>query len=140
MPRKANQSPAESKPPRSHDPRRAVLGRQGETLAAQHLESLGHTMVARNIHTPFGELDLVTRHGEWTICVEVKTRSNQNFGLPEQAVDGRKRAHVFAAAQYYLQQEQLLATPWRIDVVAIEVDRRGNVKRLEVFEDAIRDQ
>jgi putative endonuclease len=108
-------------------------------MAARYLESLGHTILARNVRTPYGELDLVTRHGEWTICVEVKTRRNRSYGLPEDAVDHRKRAHVLAAAQYYLQQEELLATPWRLDVVAVELDRAGNIRRMEVFENAIRE-
>jgi putative endonuclease len=117
---------------------RQKLARLGEALAARHLESLGQTILSRNLRTPHGELDLVTRAGEYTVIVEVKTRSSHAFGLPEQAIDNPKRTHLLNAATYYLQREDLLDSPWRIDVVAVEIDRAGTIHRIEVFEHAVR--
>ena len=68
----------------------------------------------------------------------MKTRRSRTHGLPEEAVTPRKKARLLAAAQYYLQQRGMIDTPWRIDVVAVEFDRSGILKRLEVIENAVR--
>jgi putative endonuclease len=55
------------------------------------------------------------------VFVEVKTRTNASFGLPEEAVDARKLEHLFRAAEAYLQErEDLAGQDWRIDVIAIQ--------------------
>lgn len=114
-----------------------LLGRKGEAAAAGHLTSLGYVVRARNVRTPYGELDLIAVHGDSTVFVEVKTRRSRTHGLPEEAVTARKKSHLTASAQYYLQKHGLSAMPWRIDVVAVECDGAGNVRRIEVFENAV---
>jgi putative endonuclease len=114
-----------------------LLGNRGEEAAAAHLVRLGYEILARNIRTPYGELDLLARREESTVFFEVKTRRNRTHGLPEEAITPRKRNHLLASAQYYLQQRALCEVPWRIDVVAVEFDSSGVLKRLEVFENAV---
>lgn len=115
-----------------------ILGNRGEDTAAGHLERLGYEILGRNVRTPCGELDLIARREGSTVFLEVKTRRSRTHGLPEEAVTPRKKARLLAAAQYYLQQRGMIETPWRIDVVAVEFDRSGVLKRLEVIENAIR--
>ncbi|HUB75799.1 MAG TPA: YraN family protein, partial [Solirubrobacteraceae bacterium] len=62
-----------SVPQRPADPRRA-LGRRGERLAAAHLQRLGFAILARNVRTRHGEIDLIACDGETLTFVEVKTR------------------------------------------------------------------
>jgi putative endonuclease len=114
-----------------------ALGKLGEDAAAVHLDRLGYAIRARNVRTPFGELDLVAGHGESTVFIEVKTRRSRTRGLPEEAVTARKKIRLTASAQYYLQEKGLSDSPWRIDVVAVEYDRSGRMKRIEVFENAV---
>ncbi len=113
------------------------LGDLGEETAAAHISQLGYDVLARNVRTPFGELDVIARQGGLTVFFEVKTRRSRTHGLPEEALTPRKRNHLMASAQYYLQQHALWDSPWRIDVVAIEFDSSGAMKRLEVFENAV---
>ncbi len=80
---------------------------------------------------------MIARRGESTVFFEVKTRRSRTHGLPEEALTPRKRNHLLASAQYFLQQHALWDSPWRIDVVAIEFDPSGVLKRLEVFENAV---
>jgi putative endonuclease len=114
-----------------------ALGKLGEDAAAVHLVRLGYAIRARNVRTPFGELDLVAGDGESTVFIEVKTRRSRTRGLPEEAVTARKKIRLTASAQYYLQEKGLSDSPWRIDVVAVEYDRSGRMKRIEVFENAV---
>jgi putative endonuclease len=110
---------------------RQELGRWGEALAADYLVDQGYTIVARNERTPYGEIDLVANKlsgptaeshesQEVLVFVEVKTRTSQYFGYPEEAVTPRKQMNLISAAQHYLQEHPDLDLDWRIDVIAIE--------------------
>lgn len=102
---------------------RQRLGRWGETVAAYFMEQRGYRVLACNVRTGRGEIDLVALHEQagMLVFVEVKTRSNTSFGLPEEAVDTRKVEHVFRAAEAYLQEHPDLAEKeWRMDVIAIQ--------------------
>ncbi len=116
---------------------RVRLGRRGEALAAGKLESLGYTLVARNYRCPHGELDLVARHGETWVFVEVRTRRGDGFGSPEASITPRKQAHLIASAQHYLQAHNLADVPWRIDAVAVDLGPNGALRRLDVIENAV---
>jgi putative endonuclease len=115
----------------------SLLGKKGEDAAAEHLAGRGYTILARNVRTPSGELDLVAQAGEFLVFVEVKTRRGRSHGLPEEAITPRKKSHLLGSAQYYLQENGRMESPWRIDVVAIEYSRTGALERIEVFENAV---
>jgi putative endonuclease len=114
-----------------------VVGNRGEAAAARRLCELGYEILARNVRTPFVELYLIARRGEMLVFFEVKTRRGRSHGLPEESITPRKRAHLISSAQHYLQSQNQSATAWRIDVVAIEADAAGAVRRFEVFENAV---
>jgi putative endonuclease len=116
---------------------RQGLGRRGEQLAAERLAALGFEIVARNFRCPAGEIDLVARlNGTW-VFVEVRTRRGQRFGTPEDSITLRKRNHLIASAQHYLQIHQLEDVPWRIDAVAVGLSPRGHLQRVDVIENAV---
>jgi putative endonuclease len=98
------------------------IGTWGERVAAGYLEQRGYRILAWNARTPYGEIDLVTQMpGGVVVFVEVKTRTNASFGLPEEAVDARKLEHLFRAAEVFLQaQPGLEGLEWRIDAIAIQ--------------------
>jgi len=117
---------------------RQGLGRRGEALAEEKLTALGYTIVAHNYRRAAGEIDLVARQGEGWVFVEVRTRRGGKFGTPEESITPRKRQHLIAAAQTYLQEHQLADVPWRIDLVAVELSTRGDLLRVDVIENAVR--
>ena len=119
------------------DPRRG-LGRRGEELAAQALVERGYAIVTRNWRCPLGELDIVARDGACLVFVEVRTRRGGWRGAAADSVGPVKQARLAALADAYLQAENVpQGTSWRVDVVAVEMDRRGVVRSLEVFQDAV---
>lgn len=110
------------------NPSRMELGQWGEEQAAEFLQDLGYVIVARNVRTPYGEIDLIAQefpvHAEGeitTVFIEVKTRSSKKYGFPEEAITPRKQDHIISAAEHYLQEHPELQTNWRIDVIAIEL-------------------
>lgn len=99
---------------------RQNLGKWGETLAANWLSGQGLEILARNVRTPFGELDVIARQKDVLIFVEVKTRTNTKFGLPEAAITPEKQKHLHDATTYYLQEiVPDFSGDWRVDVIAI---------------------
>ena len=120
------------------DPRRS-LGDRGEALARRHLEECGMRALATNYRTPEGEIDLVAADGDTLVFVEVKLRRGQGFGTPEEALTPAKRRKLLANAFAYLQEHGLDddMTPWRIDLVAIELDRGGKLLRLDHYPHAV---
>lgn len=114
--------------------RRQNLGRWGEDVAARYLIGQGYLLVARNARTPYGEIDLVMRHGEMTIFVEVKTRTSSRLGWPEESVTPRKQQHLLEAAAHYAAEHNI--DHWQIDVIAI-IGRPGQSVRLKHFEKAL---
>lgn len=115
----------------SHNQR---IGKWGEDTAAEHLTQRGQEIIARNIRTPYGEIDIISKQGDITIFVEVKTRTSNTMGLPEEAITPRKREHMLAAADHYAAEHGI--DHWQIDVVAIE-GKPGSEPKITYFENAI---
>ncbi len=116
---------------------RLALGQRGEQLAADKLTALGYEIVERNFRCVAGEIDLVTKFGEAWVFVEVRTRRGVDFGSPEESVTLRKKSHLIAAAQTYLQDHALADVNWRIDFVAVELSPQGKLLRVDVIENAV---
>ena len=119
------------------DPRRG-LGRAGEDLAVKTLEARGYTIVGRNWRCPDGELDIIAHEGDCLVFVEVRTRRGGWPGAAEDSIGLTKQRRLLALADAYLQAERLpLDAAWRIDVVTVEMDRRGVLREVRVLQDAI---
>ena len=106
---------------------RAALGSAGERLAAGWLEARGFRVLARNWRCAYGELDIVAEEAGELVFVEVKTCRGTAYGLPEEAITANKRAHLTAAAQCYLAEAQRETQPYRIDVVAVQLNGQGRL-------------
>ena len=116
---------------------RQQTGRLGEQLAQRHLAGEGYKILQANYRASGGEIDLIAEKGEEIVFVEVKTRRGLAHGSPEESITPRKQQHIIAAAQEYLQATGNEERNWRIDVVAIELDHRDRVIRMEIIENAV---
>ncbi len=95
-------------------------GRAAEDMALRYLQQHGLHLVTRNFRCTRGEIDLIMRHGDVLVFVEVRARRSDNFGSGADSVNARKQAKLNAAAQVYLQQHASPPKgPCRFDVVAI---------------------
>jgi putative endonuclease len=71
-----------------------ALGNAGEELAVRWLTDHGFRVVARNLRTSYGELDVIAEKNGHVHVVEVKTRSGTGYGSPFEAIDRRKQEHL----------------------------------------------
>jgi putative endonuclease len=106
------------------DPRR-VLGLAGEHLAERELDRHGLRVVARNVRTRFGEIDLICRDGRGYAFIEVKTRRAGSFVAAVEAVDARKAARLAALAQSWLAHRGERDAVWRIVIAALTIGAEG---------------
>src|SRR5512138_734682 len=104
------------------------LGHWGEDRAAEYLHSHGYAILARNIRTPHGEIDIVACKEEVLIFVEVKTRRSHSFAYPEISVTPRKLTFMLSAAETYLDQHPDSPETWQFDVIAIEGQPGGDIQ------------
>ena len=106
-------------------------------MAAAHLEAKGYEIRERNWSAREGEVDIIAAKGDTLVFVEVRSRKGRDLGTPEESITGRKREHLLATIAAYLQQNPESPPNHRIDVVVLELDRKGRVMRVEQIEGAI---
>lgn len=82
--------------------RHNVLGKNGEDEACRFLEEKGYQILHRNWRSGHKELDIVAVFQGKLIVIEVKTRRNEEFGMPEEAVSYRKIRHLVSSADAYV--------------------------------------
>ena len=109
------------------------VGKWGEQAAADYLVSKSYEIIAHNVRTPYGEIDLIAKKEDTIIFVEVKARTTKSFGPPEIAVTPRKQQHMLSCAEHYAQQNEI--DHWQIDVIAVE--KVGGKIEIVQFENAI---
>ena len=97
------------------------LGKLGEDLAVRFIERLGYEVIERNWTCSAGEADIIAYDGDVLVFIEVKTRSNIDKGLPEEAVTPEKRARYEKIAMWYVSQINPEDCPMRFDVIGIMI-------------------
>jgi putative endonuclease len=101
------------------DNSKQALGREGERLAELFLKKQGYKLVERNYRCRGGEVDLIALDRRVVVFVEVKTRTDHQFGSPLEAVAPGKQRRMIVAAQFFLHQRSLHERDARFDVVGI---------------------
>ena len=116
---------------------RKDLGDMGERWAREYLQGQGFVILETNYRCRKGEVDIVARERDCLVFVEGRTRSGPECGTPEEAVTPAKQRRLVAVALSYLQSHRSLPPDWRIDVVAVEMDRGGRVARTSLVRNAV---
>jgi putative endonuclease len=109
------------------------LGSWGENQARQYLENLGYRICEQNYRQREGEIDLVVQDGETLVFVEVKARTSDEFGSPEDSLTRKKFQRIETAARTYLLENSMEDSDWRIDMIAIECNKRLEVLRIDHY-------
>lgn len=102
-----------------------AMGRYGEDIAERHLTAQGLVVLERNWRCAEGEIDLVLREGATLVICEVKTRYDDAFGTPQQAVTQAKLDRLHRLAERWIAARGLRPAEVRVDLVAVHRPRRG---------------
>lgn len=97
-----------------------VKGRLGEELAYHYLKQQGLSLINKNYHCRYGEIDLIMKQDSTIVFVEVRYRKANNLVDSITSIDERKQQKLYRTAENYLQQNRIhQSIPARFDVVAI---------------------
>jgi putative endonuclease len=116
---------------------RRKTGILGEKIARDFLGKNGYEIVETNYRCADGEMDIIARQEDTLVFIEVRTKKSRRFGTPEESITPRKKEKLRTVAERYLQDLGGLPASWRIDVVAIEMDKKDEVRRIEIIENAV---
>ncbi len=111
-----------------------TLGRMGENLAAAYLKKQGYEILDRNWRFQHAEIDIIAREENTLIFIEVKSRSDVYFGVPEDAISPRKMTLITDAATRYM---ELMNHEWavRFDVISLII-KSEEVYTLDHYKDS----
>lgn len=110
-------------------------GNWAEKHALEYLIQQGLRLIQRNFKTKLGEIDLIMVDQNTLVFVEVRLRSNDNYGSAAESVNTRKQNKMISAAEYYLQYHSNQQTDEiRFDVIAFSLNHHQTT--LEWIQDA----
>ncbi|WP_343703096.1 YraN family protein [Chitinophaga sp.] len=110
------------------------LGKKGEQMAAAYLQGKQYELLHTNWTYGKKEIDIIARQGNTIVFVEVKTRSTQFFGMPEEAVNNQKQELLLRAADHYLYRHSLNPDNIRFDIISVTL--APGLEEITHFEDA----
>jgi putative endonuclease len=105
-------------------------GLEAEKLAATFLANNGLKLITQNYHCRFGEIDLIMTDAKTLVFVEVKLRSNSQFGGAAASITPQKQQKMILTAQHYLQQyvKNQSQTACRFDAVLMDKTNINNIE------------
>ncbi len=110
------------------------IGIKGEQIAAGYLLNKGYIILHNNWRSGKKEIDIIAMKGDIVVFVEIKTRSNYDFGFPEEAVTKKKQGFLKAAAAYFMQINPKYLN-MQFDIISILM-AGDTVKEIVHFEEA----
>ena len=110
---------------------KGTKGAWGEECAAAYLRRRGYRILARNYSCRFGEIDLIAEKDGVLLFVEVKLRTNLQYGAPREYVTVKKQEKLRAAALLYLSGREL-DVPARFDVAEVYTDVRHSAGKTRI--------
>lgn len=107
---------------------RKEIGKHNEKLAQKFLESKGYEILKINFYCKFGEIDIICKDEDCLVFVEVRSKSYNDFGMPEETVDYKKQKKIIKTANYFIENYKIDYDEIRFDVIAI---LNGDIKHFQ---------
>ncbi|KJJ83302.1 Uncharacterized protein family UPF0102 domain protein [Candidatus Omnitrophus magneticus] len=113
------------------------IGRAGEKIACRFLLAKNYQIIEKNFITPFGEIDIIARDGNYIVFIEIKTRSTEYFGCPLSGITEYKQKNILRNAAYYIKSKSSGEKNFRIDAIGITLDQQMNPIMIKHVENII---
>ena len=96
-----------------------IIGQEGEDIACKYLLQNQYEIIERNFECRQGEIDIIAIDKNELVFIEVKTRTNNNYGRPAEAVTYYKQKHLLKSIEYYIFKRKIEKVFIRIDVIEV---------------------
>ncbi len=101
-----------------------VLGQWAEDQASQMIQTAGFTVIAQNFHSRFGEIDVIAVRAQEIIFVEVKARSQTQWGQAFEVITPSKQMKIYKTALQYIQDHaEFESFYYRFDVICFDFQK-----------------
>lgn len=101
-----------------------IKGNYGEKIARDYLISNKYFILESNFKNNLGEIDIISKKENTIVFVEVKSRSNINYGYPYEAVNLRKQNKIIKVAKSYIKNKSLKDSQFRFDVIEVYLSNK----------------
>ena len=101
------------------------VGSYGEDMACIYLLKKGYSILSRNYHSRFGEIDIIAKEKDCVVFVEVKTRTNNLYGTPGEAITRKKISKMIKTLQFYLFENKMGDIDHRMDAIEITFENNS---------------
>ena len=110
-----------------------TIGKLGEEATRKYLIENGYKIIETNYYCRFGELDIIALDGKCLVFIEVKTRTNDKYGMPQNAINYWKKKHLELTARNYIDHKRMGNYIARFDVVEVLAKYADNNFIVEKF-------
>ncbi len=111
-------------------------GRVGELIAKKYLQNKGYCIIEENYRTKYAEIDLIAWENGALVFVEVRTKTGECFGSPEESINRNKIKKLIRNAEAYTAIKRY-SKVHRIDAICIVLDKRGGANRISHHQNII---
>lgn len=106
-------------------------GRYGESLAREYIINKGYKVLEVNYTTKLGEVDIIALDKNIIAFIEVKTRTNKNFGYAYEAVNFRKQKKIINTSNVYMKHKNIKDIQIRYDIIEVYLERQIDINHIE---------
>ncbi len=104
-------------------PHNIYIGKQGEQIAEEYFIKNNCEILEKNFRAGHGEIDLIVKENDTILFVEVKTRTNTNFGTPIESITEKKINILKETANRYLFEKNFETFEYRFDFIGIKLKK-----------------
>ena len=112
------------------------LGKIGEKLALEYLLAKGYKIREKNYRNFLGEIDIISEFKDEIIFIEVKTRSSNKYGFPEDAINLTKQKKIIKTAAGYISRKKMWYKNYRFDVILIKISKDDRSQKIHHIKNA----
>ena len=105
-------------------------GRYGEALARDFIRSKGYKILEQNYNTALGEIDLIALDKDIIVCIEVKTRTNINYGYAYEAVNFKKQRKIINTSYVYIKHKNIHDMQLRYDIIEVYLGKEIDINHI----------
>jgi putative endonuclease len=113
---------------------RQKIGKLGEGLAIRYLKKKGYEIIAQNIFYRSGEIDILAKIKRKYYFIEVKTRTSNAFGYPEEGLNDGKLDKIYQTVEKYLLEHSKIKD-WQVDCLSVELNINEKLAKIYHLKD-----
>ncbi len=98
------------------------IGKNAEDIAEKYLKDLGYEILAKNLMISHNEIDILAKDGNYLVFVEVRSKSDNYLGTPEESITKNKRKQLSKAVDAYISLHPNIDNFVRMDFIGVNFE------------------